>query len=43
MYRRRMQQLRRTLHARNVHETQRRTQLHLERERMLAEARMIVR
>lgn len=43
MYRRRMQQLRRTLHERNVHEAQRKSQLHLERERMLAEARMIVR
>jgi len=43
MYRRRMQQLRRTLHERNVHETQRKAQVHLERERMLAEARMIVR
>jgi hypothetical protein len=43
MYRRRMQQLRRTLHERNVHETQRRAQQLLERERLLAEARMIVR
>lgn len=43
MYRRRMQQLRRTLHERNVHETKRKSQMHLERERMLAEARMIVR
>ncbi len=43
MYRRRMQQLRRALHTRTVHETQRKAQMHLERERMLAEVRMIVR
>lgn len=43
MYRRRMQQLRRTLHERNVHEAQRKAQAHLEHERMLAEVRMMVR
>jgi len=43
MYRRRMQQVRRTLHERNVHEAHRRAQMHLERERLLAEVRMIVR
>jgi len=43
MYRMRMQQLRRTLHERNAHEAQRRAQAHLERERQLAEVRMIVR
>ncbi|KGN35064.1 hypothetical protein N802_02715 [Knoellia sinensis KCTC 19936] len=43
MYRRRLQQVRRTLHERAVHEAQRKAQLHLERERMLAEVRMIVR
>lgn len=43
MYRRRMQQVRRTLHERKAHEAQRRSQAHLERERMLAEVRMMVR
>lgn len=43
MYRRRMQQVRRTLHERNAHEAQRKAQRHLERERMLAEVRMMVR
>ena len=43
MYRRRMQQRRRTLHTHTVHERQRKVQVHLERERMLAEARMIMR
>ena len=43
MYRRRMQQVRRDLHERNVHEARRRAQANLERERVLAEVRMIVR
>lgn len=43
MYRRRMQQVRRILHERNAHEARRRAQAHFERERMLAEVRMIVR
>lgn len=43
MYRRRMHQVRRQLHERNVHEAQRKAQAHLERERTLAEVRMIVR
>lgn len=43
MYRRRMQQLRRTLHERNAHEAHRRALAHLERERQLAEVRMMVR
>ncbi|KGN31426.1 hypothetical protein N798_08830 [Knoellia flava TL1] len=38
-----MHQVRRQLHERNVHEAQRKAQAHLERERMLAEVRMIVR
>ena len=43
MYRRRMHKVRRQLHERDVHEAQRKAQAHLERERMLAEARMLVR
>ena len=43
MHRKRMQQVRRTAHERNAHEAQRRAQAHLERERLLAEVRMIVR
>lgn len=43
MYRRRMQQVRRILHERNAHGAHRRAQAHLERERMLAEVRMLVR
>ncbi|KGN41367.1 hypothetical protein N801_08045 [Knoellia aerolata DSM 18566] len=38
-----MQQVRRTTHERDAHEAQRRAQAHLERERLLAEVRMIVR
>ena len=43
MYRRRMQQLRRTVHERRVHEDRRRARQHLERERTLAEVRAMVR
>ena len=43
MYRRRLQQVRRTVHERQVHEARRRAQRHLEHERMLAEVRSIVR
>ena len=43
MFYRRMQQVRRTAHQRDAHEAQRRAQVHLERERQLAEVRMIVR
>ena len=43
MYRRRIQQVRRTAHERDVHEAQRRAQAHIERERQHADIRMIVR
>ena len=43
MYRRRVQQLRRTQHEVRTHEERRRMQQHLERERMLAQLRLTVR